>query len=102
MPMNLQNVFAMIHKSRIPDQNKRGRLFEATVKHLVDWWAGIFFTVISTSHIRNRTFEEVRHELKTKFSASDSFDEDMNETEHVRSVNSLMKHALTQCGSRDT
>ncbi|KAI6023368.1 hypothetical protein EDC04DRAFT_2900565 [Pisolithus marmoratus] len=101
-PMNLQNAFAMIHKSRVPDQNKRGRLFEATVKRLVDWWAGIFFTVVSTSHIRNRIFEEIQQELETKFSASDSFDEDTNEMERVRSVNSLMKHALMQRGSRDT
>ncbi|KAI5996749.1 hypothetical protein EDC04DRAFT_2872333 [Pisolithus marmoratus] len=101
-PMNLQNAFAMIHKSRVPDQNKRGRLFEATVKRLVDWWAGIFFTVVSTGHIRNQTFEEVQQELETKFSASDSFDEYTNETERIRNVNSLMKHALMQCGSRDT
>ncbi|KAI6044876.1 hypothetical protein EDC04DRAFT_3137624 [Pisolithus marmoratus] len=101
-PMNLQNAFAMIHKSRVPDQNKRGRLFEATVNRLVDWWAGTFFTVVSTGHIRNRTFEEVQQELETKLSASDSFGEDTNETERVRSVNSLMKHALMQRGSRDT
>ncbi|KAI5994866.1 hypothetical protein EDC04DRAFT_2872560 [Pisolithus marmoratus] len=88
-PMNLQNAFAMIHKSRVPDQNKRGRLFEATVKRLVDWWA-------------ESTFDEVQQELETKFSASDSFNEDTNETERVRSVNSLMKHALMQRGSRDT
>lgn len=101
-PMNLQNAFAMIHKSHVPDHNKRGRLFEATVTRLVEWWADTFFTVVPTGHIRNQTFEEVQQEIETGSSASRSLDDDTDGTEHVRSVNSLMKHALIHRGSRDT
>lgn len=101
-PMNLQNAFAMIHKSHVPDQNKRGRLFEAAVDRLVDWWTNTFFTVLPTGHIRNRTFEEVQQEIETKFNGSPSGDDDAEGTERVRSVNSLMKRALMQSGSRDT
>ncbi|KAI5991130.1 hypothetical protein EDD15DRAFT_2369017 [Pisolithus albus] len=101
-PTNLQNAFAMIHKSHVPDQNKRGRLFEATVTRLVEWWADTFFTVVPTGHIRNRTFEDVQREIETVSSASRSFDEDTDGTERIRSVNSLMKHALIHRGSGDT
>ncbi|KAH7925571.1 Rad4-domain-containing protein [Leucogyrophana mollusca] len=101
-PLAIQNGFAMIHKSRVPDQNKRGRLFEAAVTRLVEWWTGSFFTVLPIGHIRNRTFDDVQKEL-----SAHSFD-DMAEypaeegEEVVRSANSLMKHALMQSGSRDT
>ncbi|KAI6108538.1 hypothetical protein EV401DRAFT_2116820, partial [Pisolithus croceorrhizus] len=101
-PMNLQNAFAMIHRSHVPDQNKRGRLFEATVNRLVDWWTDTFFTVIPTGHIRNRTFEEVQQEIELGFDASRCLEDDTDGTERIRSVNSLMKHALMQRGSRDT
>ncbi|KAH7909238.1 hypothetical protein BJ138DRAFT_1067407 [Hygrophoropsis aurantiaca] len=102
-PLALQNGFAMIHKSRVPDHNKRGRLFEAAVSRLVEWWSGTFFSVLPTGHIRNRTFDAVQRELQAH-----SFDEilesaeDNGEVEVVKSANSLMKHALMQSGSRDT
>ena len=100
--MSLQNAFAMIHKSRIPDQNKRGRLFENAVNRLVEWWSHTFFTVLPTGHIVNRTFEEVQREIESQASGSEPVDPDSNDTECIRGVNSLMKHVLMQCGSRDT
>ncbi|KAL4073305.1 hypothetical protein V8B97DRAFT_2034594, partial [Scleroderma yunnanense] len=100
-PMSIQNAFAMIHKSRFPDQNKRGRLFEAAVNRLVDWWSETFFTVLPTGHIRTRTFEEVQQEIESQANGSHSIDFDDDDSERIRSVNSLMKHALMQNGTRD-
>jgi xeroderma pigmentosum group C-complementing protein len=126
-PLALQNAFAMIHKSRVPDAHRRGRLFETAVQRLVDWWLD-FFEVVPHGHIRNRTFDEVEAELRVKAEAraareaaraadrkgkgkqrardtdsdadSDSDDEN-DDAEIIRSVKSLMKHALMQRGSRD-
>ncbi|KAF9222930.1 Rad4-domain-containing protein [Gyrodon lividus] len=100
-PLSLQNGFAMIHKSRVADQNKRGRLFEAAVNRLVDWWTGTFFSVTPTGHIKSRTFDEVQEEISR---SNEPYDSESNSTgsESIRSVNSLMKHALMQNGSRDT
>ncbi|OJA20205.1 hypothetical protein AZE42_04620 [Rhizopogon vesiculosus] len=98
-PLHLQNGFAMIHKSRVPDQNKRGRLFEAAVTRLAEWWLGTFFNILPTGHIRNTTFEENKRELALRGNAI--FDDEDN-GERIRSPNSLMKHALMQSGSRDT
>lgn len=89
----------MIHKSRVPDQNKRGRLFEAAVTRLVEWWSGTFFSVVPTGHIRNRTIEENKRELTLR---GDAIFNDEESGERIRSPNSLMKHALMQSGSRDT
>ncbi|KIK96449.1 hypothetical protein PAXRUDRAFT_138437 [Paxillus rubicundulus Ve08.2h10] len=100
-PLSLQNGFAMIHKSRVPDQNKRGRLFEAAVVRLVDWWSGTFFSVTPTGHIKNRTFDEVQEEISQSNETYDP-ESDPIGSERIRSVNSLMKHALMQTGSRDT
>ena len=91
----------MIHKSRIPDQNKRGRLFEAAVDRLVTWWCETFFSVTPTGHIRSRTFEEVEDEIPLD-SESDESEPDGSSYERIRSVESLMKHVLMQRGSRDT
>jgi xeroderma pigmentosum group C-complementing protein len=91
----------MIHKSRIPDHNKRGRLFEAAVIRLVDWWSGTFFSVTPTGHIKNRTFDEVQEEISQSNEPYDP-ESDPTGSERIRSVNSLMKHALMQTGSRDT
>ncbi|KIJ64619.1 hypothetical protein HYDPIDRAFT_90094 [Hydnomerulius pinastri MD-312] len=99
-PLSLQNGFAMIHKSRIPDQNKRGRLFEAAVTRLVDWWSGTFFTVSLTGHLKNKTFDEVQKETSQSNEPYDP-ESDSDGSERIRSVNSLMKHALMQTGSRD-
>lgn len=110
-PMNLQNAFAMIHKSRVPEAAKRGRLFESAMTRLVAWWIE-YFTVLPEGHIRSRTFEQVQAELarknakkadrKGKGRARDvEDDEDEDEGEVVRSEKSLMKHALRRSGSRD-
>lgn len=107
----------MIHKSRIPDDVKRGYLFEQAVSRLASWWADTFFTVKPTGHLRNRTFEDVQGVLlseglvdvtgKGKGKAlpedvdmlEDLFNDD--QVEIVRSAKSLMKHALMRSGSRD-
>lgn len=107
----------MIHKSRIPDDVKRGYLFEQAVSRLASWWADTFFTVKPAGHLRNRTFEDVQRVLlsrglvdvsgKGKAKAlpqdvdplEDLFEDD--QVEIVRSAKSLMKHALMRSGSRD-
>jgi xeroderma pigmentosum group C-complementing protein len=107
----------MNHKSRIPDDVKRGYLFEQAVSRLASWWADTFFKVKPTGHLRNRTFEDVQHVLmsrglvdvtgKGKAKAlpqgvdplEDLFEDD--QVEIVRSAKSLMKHALMRSGSRD-
>ena len=116
-PLAIQNSFAMIHKSRIPDDVKRGYLFEQAVSRLASWWAHTFFTVMPTGHLRNRTFEDVQRVLhyrglvdttgkgKGKALPQDvdtleGLSED-DEAEVVRSAKSLMKHALMRSGSRD-
>lgn len=91
----------MIHKSRIPDQNKRGRLFEAAVDRLVTWWCETFFSVTPTGHIRSRTFEEVEDEISLDSEPGASEPDDSG-YERIRSVESLMKHVLMERGSRDT
>ncbi|OSD07353.1 Rad4-domain-containing protein, partial [Trametes coccinea BRFM310] len=117
-PLTLQNSFAMIHKSRIPDAAKRGRLFESAITRLADWWASTF-EIVPTGHIRSRTFEEVQKTIKLAPSASsdpkgkgkarvveDDYENDEErygiDGERIRSAKSLMKHALMRRGSRDT
>ena len=126
-PLALQNAFAMIHKSRVPEAAKRGRLFEAAVARLAEWWAGAF-RVEPTGHIRSRTFDDVQKTLrppappppppadpkgkgKGKARAREGEDEDDDGDdearygvagERIRSAKSLMKHALMRRGSRDT
>jgi len=108
----------MIHKSRIPDDVKRGYLFEQAVSRLASWWADTFFAVKPMGHLRNRTFEDVQRALHSKGLVDvsgkgkgkappqgvdpleDLFDND-DEVEIVRSAKSLMKHALMRSGSRD-
>ena len=60
--MSIQNGFAMINKTRVPDAVKRGRLFESAITRLAEWWVE-FFDVEPTGHIRSRTFEEVGKKL---------------------------------------
>ncbi|KAI0301205.1 hypothetical protein B0F90DRAFT_1628752 [Multifurca ochricompacta] len=116
-PFPIQNSFAMIHKSRIPEAVRRGYLFEQAVSRLALWWADTFFTVKSIGHIRSRPFEDVQRVLlssglidingKGKGKAfppgvdplEDLFED--GEVEIVRSAKSLMKHALMRSGSRD-
>ena len=108
----------MIHKSRIPDDVKRGYLFEQAISRLASWWADTFFTVQPTGHLRSRTFEDVQQVLRSRglLGTSDRKGkgkalppdvdplEDLfedSEVEVVRSAKSLMKHALKRSGSRD-
>ncbi|KAI0763653.1 hypothetical protein BD413DRAFT_495167 [Trametes elegans] len=122
-PLALQNAFAAIHKSRVPEAAKRGRMFESAITRLADWWASTF-EIEPTGHIRSRTFEEVQKTIRLEVPAppdSDSkgkgkgkaraveedHDEDDEERygidgEKIRSAKSLMKHALMRRGSRDT
>ncbi|KAH9013188.1 hypothetical protein EDB83DRAFT_2576942, partial [Lactarius deliciosus] len=114
-PLAIHNSFAMIHKSRIPDDVKRGYLFEQAMSRLASWWADTFFTVEPTGHLYSRTFEDVQQVLCSKglVSSSDKKGkgkalppdvdplEDDSEVEIVRSAKSLMKHALMRSGSRD-
>ncbi|KAI9058217.1 Rad4-domain-containing protein [Trametes sanguinea] len=118
-PLPLQNSFAMIHKSRIPDAAKRGRLFESAITRLADWWASTF-EIEPTGHIRSRTFEEVQKTIRLTPPASsdpkgkgkaraveeDDYEDDEErygiDGERIRSAKSLMKHALMRRGSRDT
>src|SRR5713226_534178 len=94
-PHPIQNSLAMIHKSRIPDDVKRGYLFEQAVSRLASWWADSSFTVKLTGHLRNCTFEDVQRVLLSKSLVDD------DQVEIVRSAKSLMKHALMRSGSRD-
>ncbi|KAI0064088.1 Rad4-domain-containing protein [Artomyces pyxidatus] len=119
-PLHIQNQFAMIHKSRIPEAAKRGHLFEMGVTRLVEWWANDFFEITFSGHIRSRTFDDVQAELLSKGYIDDLSpeknkgkgkarqpnwddyeDEDEDEGELIRSEKSLMKHALQRFGSRD-
>lgn len=117
-PLAIHNSFAMIHKSRIPDDVKRGCLFEQAISRLVSWWADTFFAVKPTGHLRSHTFEDVQERLRTRGLLSfpdkkgkgkalppdvDPFEDlfEDSEVEIVRSAKSLMKHALMRTGSRD-
>ncbi|KAH8984346.1 hypothetical protein EDB92DRAFT_1887514 [Lactarius akahatsu] len=114
-PLAIHNSFAMIHKSRIPDDVKRGYLFEQAMSRLASWWADTFFTVEPTGHLCSRTFEDVQQVLRSMglINGSDKKGkgkalppdvdplEDDGEVEIVRSAKSLMKHALMRSGSRD-
>ncbi|KIM40899.1 hypothetical protein M413DRAFT_19059 [Hebeloma cylindrosporum] len=114
-PLHLQNAFGMIHKSRVPDQNQRGRMFERAIEALNNWWSESFFEVIPEGHIRNRTFDEIQQKLeirglhvKNEYDPDATLDEEVlqdiveDEVETIRSSKSLMKHALMRSGSRDT
>ncbi|KDQ25687.1 hypothetical protein PLEOSDRAFT_51943 [Pleurotus ostreatus PC15] len=65
-PLPLQNSFAMIHKSRVPDAARRGYLFEASITRLAEWWSESFFEVTPEGHLRNRTFEDVQLGLEAQ------------------------------------
>ncbi|KAG5638732.1 hypothetical protein H0H81_010542 [Sphagnurus paluster] len=110
-PLALQNAFALIHKSRIPDQHLRGRAFEAAITNLVGWWSSTYFEIMRDGHIRNRTYDEVQARLEkltplpvdpeAVLDIEDVQDLFENSHEVIRSSKSLMKHALMQKGSRD-
>lgn len=62
-PLWVQDQFATIHKSRIPDSYKRGTMFELAITRLAEWWAHSFFEVLESGHLRSRTFDEVQQSL---------------------------------------
>lgn len=113
-PLKYQDSFATIHKSRIPDQNQRGRMFESAVQSLANWWSSAF-EIVPEGHLRNRTFSDVQKILERYHLLSnndDSVNGEMDvevlqdvldeDGEFIRSPKSLMKHALMANGSRDT
>ncbi|KAG6898421.1 hypothetical protein C0992_004132 [Termitomyces sp. T32_za158] len=109
-PLTLQNAFGMIHKSRMPDPNQRGRAFETAMSNLVEWWSKAYFEVTPYGHIKNRTYDDVQAKLAKLGSNTGPDDildvEDIEdvlgeESENIRSSKSLMKHALMASGSRD-
>ncbi|KIY51558.1 Rad4-domain-containing protein [Fistulina hepatica ATCC 64428] len=108
-PIDLQDAFISITKSRVPHQVMRGRLFETAITNLAEWWANEWFHVEPYGHIRNRTFEDVRASIvKIGYTSADStFDTEAlqdildDDGETVRSSKSLMKHVLWREGSRD-
>ena len=89
-------------------------MFEAAMKDLTGWWVNSFFEALPDSHIRSRTFDEVRRALEIRgLHLPDEYNPDAtididtlqdmadDEIEPIRSPNSLMKHALMRNGSRD-
>jgi xeroderma pigmentosum group C-complementing protein len=104
-PLNLQNAFAVIHKSRVPDTNQRGRLFESAIERLTEWWSYSFFSVDPVGHIRNKTFDQVQKTIaqlplgEQGILDVDMFEDEENEVAHTSK--SMMKHALMRGGSRD-
>ncbi|PPQ71040.1 hypothetical protein CVT24_011921 [Panaeolus cyanescens] len=114
-PIDIQNGFSSIHKSRVPDQLLRARMFQRAVVNLVEWWAQEYFEVLPGAHIRNRTFDEIQYELerrclhrKDEANPSGLMDEETlqdvmdDDVEPIKSPKSLMKHALNRSGCRDT
>ena len=93
-PLSLQNSFTMITRKAQPDAAKRGRLFEAAMMRLTQWWYETFETT-DNGHIRSRTFDQVQKAIEND-------DLDSEDVEIIRSPNSLMKHALLRKGCRDT
>ncbi|KAJ7256831.1 hypothetical protein B0H12DRAFT_1202006 [Mycena haematopus] len=109
-PLSLQTAFSMIHKSRVPEQHRRGRMFETAMGHLVFWWAQTFFDVTFNGHLRNRTFDTVQKSvelLEEVPDATEAWDVELlqevlgDKGELIKGPKSLMKHALMQKGSRD-
>jgi hypothetical protein len=64
-PLALQTAFTQIHKKRVPDVKRRGRLFEAAIMRLTQWWTEVFFDVRprGSGEVRSQTFDEVAAEL---------------------------------------
>ena len=79
---------------RIQEAIKRGRMFEAAVMRLAQWWYENF-KVLDWGHIQSRTYEQVETILK-----NDGVD--WEEGEFIKSEKSLMKRAIERKGSRDT
>ncbi|KAJ7143579.1 hypothetical protein C8R43DRAFT_569152 [Mycena crocata] len=88
-PLSLQTAFGAIHKSRIPEQHQRGRMFETAMGKLTF------------------CYEAVQKAMEP-YPADEAWDIELlqevldDEGEFIKSPKSLMKHALMQKGSRDT
>lgn len=67
-PLQLQLAFTNIHKKRESDVRRRGRMFEAAVVRLVQWWHESFFRADpqGSGEIQNRTFDEVQRKIYLK------------------------------------
>ncbi|CAK5283922.1 unnamed protein product [Mycena citricolor] len=107
-PLSLQTSFAMIHKSRVPESQKRGRMFETAMNGLARWWIEDYFTVLLEGHVRNRPFGVVQAEMDRRgLGPEDPLDDELlevilaDEGEVIHGPKSLMKHALMGKGSRD-
>ncbi|GJJ13329.1 hypothetical protein Clacol_007581 [Clathrus columnatus] len=103
-PLQLQLAFSNIHKKREPDHRRRGRMFEAAMIRLVQWWHESFFRADprGSGEIQNGIFDEVQHKLNRRNKKSKKPEESSDEEgEIIRSCKSLQKHALLREGSRD-
>ncbi|WVQ96321.1 hypothetical protein IAU59_003425 [Kwoniella sp. CBS 9459] len=124
LPHPLQAAFN-IPPSRFPDRAQRSRLFFDALQSLVTWWSQSFFDISdSTIGLRTRPWDEIQEIIdqlpkltradltpghfisnakekgKEKQDALEQMSVGSGE-EKLRSVNSLMKKALQQEGSRD-
>lgn len=112
-PLPLQLAFTMIHPKTQPDASRRARLFETACFKLTEWWYNDF-RVIPNIGVRNQTFLEVekqriveekrkKSDLKGKGKATlEDKADTVPYSDRLRSVKSLMKHALLREGSADT
>ncbi|KIJ26682.1 hypothetical protein M422DRAFT_785169 [Sphaerobolus stellatus SS14] len=71
-PLPLQLAFTQITKKREPDHRRRGRLFEAAMMRLTQWWQETYFQADKrgSGEIQNKTFDEVELELRRRKSMS--------------------------------
>ncbi|ODN81917.1 hypothetical protein L202_02261 [Cryptococcus amylolentus CBS 6039] len=125
LPHPLQAAFN-IPPSRFPDRAQRSRLFFDALQTLVTWWSQTFFDISDyTLGIRTRPWDDVQEIIesipKEQLRTFPKYEEEKSgkkgkareenpvlETleqecggERLRSINSLMKKALQQEGSRD-
>ncbi|WVF68799.1 hypothetical protein IAT40_003571 [Kwoniella sp. CBS 6097] len=124
LPHPLQAAFN-IPPSRFPDRAQRSRLFFDALQSLVTWWSQSFFDISDpTIGLRTRPWDEIqeiidqlpkltRADLTPGHFISDTKEKSKERQdtldqmsigsgeEKLRSVNSLMKKALQQEGSRD-
>ncbi|WVQ65333.1 uncharacterized protein L199_003509 [Kwoniella botswanensis] len=124
LPHPLQTAFN-IPPSRFPDRAQRSRLFFDALQDLVTWWSYSFFDVSDpTLGLRTRPWDEIQeiidqlpkltradltpgHYLSTTKEKVKEREEALEKmsvgagAEKLRSVNSMMKKALQQEGSRD-
>ncbi|WWC88411.1 uncharacterized protein L201_003322 [Kwoniella dendrophila CBS 6074] len=124
LPHPLQAAFN-IPPSRFPDKAQRSRLFFDALQDLVTWWSQSFFDISDpTLGLRTRPWDEIQeiidelpkltradltpgHYLATSKEKGKEREDALDRmsidsgSEKLRSVNSLMKKALQQEGSRD-